>query len=88
MSNKVQVKQHPYVALDFAPQLRKNQPMTDSIRALLASNEGSQQNESKHDFESTDQPRENAAEHMYLRSNTAQQNLISNLLKDDRRTSK
>ena len=60
--------------------------MTDSIRALLASNEGSQQNESKHDFESTDQLRENPAEQMYLRSNTGQQNLVSNS-KDDRKTS-
>ena len=42
-SNKVHAQQHHYyAAMDFAPQLRKNQPMTDSIRALLASNEGSQ----------------------------------------------
>ena len=61
--------------------------MTDSIRVLLASNEGSQLNDSKHDFESTDQPRENAAEHMYLRSNTDQPNLLSNS-KDDRKASK
>jgi len=60
-SNKGQQNDH-----DFAPPHgQRNKEATNSIRALLASNEGmSQENDSKHEFESTDQLRDNAMEYM------------------------